>query len=89
MNAFYRCWTRKEAFLKALGSGLSHSLDGFSVSLLPEEPARLIRLDGDATAPNRWQIKGFSPEMGYEAAVAVEGDVSRMVSWQWDDILVV
>jgi len=86
MDAFYRCWTRKEAFGKALGGGLSISLSSFCVSLLPDEPARLTRLDGDATAPNRWQIQDFSPEIGYEAAVAVDGEISRMVSWQWDDL---
>jgi 4'-phosphopantetheinyl transferase len=85
ISAFYRCWTRKEAFVKALGSGLSYPLDWFCVSILPEEPARLIRLRGDSTAPNRWQIRELSSGKGYEAALAVEGDVTRIVSRQWGD----
>jgi 4'-phosphopantetheinyl transferase len=40
--AFYRCWTRKEALLKAEGSGLFHALDTFSVSLRPDEPAQVL-----------------------------------------------
>jgi 4'-phosphopantetheinyl transferase len=87
INAFYRCWTRKEAFVKALGNGLSYPLNSFSVSLLPEEPARLIRLNSDATAPYRWQIIDLSPRKGYEAALAVEGDISRIVSRQWDNLI--
>ena len=84
--AFYRGWTRKEAFIKAIGNGLSYPLNSFSVSLLPDEPARLINLEGDATAPNRWQIKDLSPEKDYEAALAVEGDISHIVSQQFEYI---
>lgn len=61
LQGFYRCWTRKEAVIKALGLGLAQPLDAFDVTLAPCEPARLLRLAGDAQAPHRWQLHHFSP----------------------------
>ena len=69
--AFFRCWTRKEAYIKALGSGLSHPLDQFDVTLGPDEPAALIRDHRDAQATSRWSM--FNLELdGYAGAVVVE-----------------
>ena len=66
--AFFRCWTRKEAYLKALGTGLQTPLDGFSVSLLPGQPA--IFLNG---ATQDWHLESFQPAEGYAGAVAYSG----------------
>jgi 4'-phosphopantetheinyl transferase len=69
---FFNCWTRKEAFIKALGDGLSHSLDSFDVSLAPGEPAKILRVGktcGDGTG---WRLDSFSPAPGYIAAVVTE-----------------
>jgi 4'-phosphopantetheinyl transferase len=66
-EGFYNCWTRKEAFVKALGRGLSHPLDSFDVSVAPGEPAALLSAHG------RWSLHGFSPRPGFQAAVVVEG----------------
>jgi len=68
--AFFRCWTRKEAFVKALGEGLSHPLDRFEVTLAPDVPARLVAIDGDAAAAAAWSLFSLDPEPGYVAAVA-------------------
>jgi 4'-phosphopantetheinyl transferase len=68
---FLNCWTRKEAFVKAIGTGLSHPLDSFDVSLAPGEPARMLRIqntDGDCG----WRIGGFFPAPGFVAAVVNE-----------------
>ena len=67
---FFNCWTRKEAFVKALGVGLSLSLQRFEVSLAPGEPARLVRLDRTLGERSAWQIAGFSPLPGFVAAIA-------------------
>jgi len=82
-EAFFNCWTRKEAFIKAIGNGLSHSLDKFDVSLVPGEPARLLRIEGDSKAASRWFIQELKPTFGFAAAFAVEGRRWRLRCWQW------
>ena len=73
LAAFFNCWTRKEAYIKATGDGLSFPLDRFSVSLTPGEPAQLLNVDGERTAPNLWYLKSLVPTPNYVAAIAVEG----------------
>lgn len=70
-SAFYNCWTRKEAFIKAKGGGLSIPLDQFEVSLLPdEEPVlKVIRWDQD-DVPN-WRVRGFKIGKDYTGAAMV------------------
>jgi 4'-phosphopantetheinyl transferase len=67
--AFFNCWTRKEAFIKAIGDGLYHPLDSFDVSLAPGEPARILRV-GDVPGEScGWHLETFSPAPGFVAAV--------------------
>jgi 4'-phosphopantetheinyl transferase len=81
--AFFRCWTRKEAFVKATGEGLARPLDAFSVSLAPGESARLVGLAGDPGALDRWSIFDLAPAPGYAGALVVEGHVEppRLRDW--------
>ena len=72
-GGFFRCWTRKEAYLKALGAGLSLDLQGFVVSLAPGEPAALLESEHGAAEVARWSLMAFEPHPDYAAAVAVEG----------------
>ena len=81
LQAFYNCWTRKEAYIKAVGKGLAQPLDQFEVSLEPGEPARLLNLKGCPHERPRWSLKSFTPELGYVAALAVEGH-----RWQFVDL---
>ena len=67
---FFQCWTRKEAFIKALGSGLSTPLDSFSVSLSPGIPACLRMVDGDPQEAARWQLVHLDPAPGHVGAIA-------------------
>lgn len=71
-RAFFNCWTRKEAFVKAVGEGLSHPLDVFDVNLAPGAEARLIRLEGSTARAAEWSMLDLSPMEGWVGAVAVE-----------------
>ncbi len=68
--AFFNCWTRKEAFVKALGEGFSRPLHSFEVTLDPGAPAQLVRVDRLPDEAPMWSLHGFEPASGYCAAVA-------------------
>lgn len=82
-TAFYTCWTRKEAYIKAVGKGLSLGLDQFDVSFRPGEPAALLRVSGDAQEAARWALREITPAPDYVGALAVEGHDWRLQCWQW------
>jgi 4'-phosphopantetheinyl transferase len=69
--AFFRCWTRKEAFLKARGHGLSFPLDRFDVSVGADETEVTLTTRPDVSESERWQILQVPAPEGYAAAVAV------------------
>jgi 4'-phosphopantetheinyl transferase len=68
-EAFFRCWTRKEAYIKALGGGLSIPLDSFRVTLRPGDEARVVWSAGEAEARG-WTMHEFDPGPGYAGAIA-------------------
>lgn len=71
--AFFRCWTRKEAYLKARGVGLGVRLSSFTVSLDPERP-RLEHSDENPDEPSRWSFASWEDQDQYVGAVAVRGE---------------
>jgi 4'-phosphopantetheinyl transferase len=73
-EAFFKCWTSKEAYLKATGDGLSQPLVLIEVSIAPGEPARLLSIEGDPQKASRWSIQELIPASGYVAALVVEGE---------------
>jgi len=79
--AFFRAWTRKEAYIKGRGDGLSWPLDGFEVSTGPD--AALVVDRNAPEAPSRWWLTELIPESGYLGAVAVEGPVGPLRLWRW------
>src|SRR5574341_764044 len=83
LEAFYNCWTRKEAYIKACGDGVSQPLDRFDVSLALDEPAQLLSIDGSQAEASRWYLCGFKPAPGYIAALAVEGGLWKLAQVQW------
>jgi 4'-phosphopantetheinyl transferase len=71
-QAFFNCWTRKEAFIKAVGEGLSYPLDQFTVTVVPGQAARLLSARGGAQEAGRWSLVDLNCGDGYAAALAVE-----------------
>jgi 4'-phosphopantetheinyl transferase len=82
--AFFNCWTRKEAYVKACGEGLSYPLQRFSVSLIPGERARLLSVDEPHEA-DRWSLVELFQQNNYVAALVVEGGAPRLRCWQYPD----
>jgi 4'-phosphopantetheinyl transferase len=68
---FFNCWTRKEAFIKALGDGLHYPLDRFDVSLAPGDPARILRVEAVTGEQCGWALHGFMPGPGLAGAIVV------------------
>lgn len=68
--AFFRCWTRKEAYLKATGTGLSTDLNSFQVTLRAQYPARLLHIDHNRRAASRWTIQDLDSIPGHAGALA-------------------
>lgn len=74
---FFNCWTRKEAFIKACGDGLSHPLDRFEVSLAPGQPARILRVGDTPGSACGWSLESFTPAPGYVAALVTATPTPR------------
>lgn len=72
-EAFFLCWTRKEAFVKAKGGGLSLALDQFDVSLDPRQPAQLLGTRPDPEERSRWSLAALDVDPAFPAALVVEG----------------
>jgi len=81
--AFFRCWTRKEAFIKAIGDGLSYPLNRFAVSFNADQPPALESIDGDANAARAWSLLDIQPATDYAGAVVVHAPACRLTCWSW------
>ena len=80
-QAFFNCWTRKEAYLKAIGDGLACPLDRVEVSLTPGEPPRLLSIAG--TPLDHWTLQELTPACSYVGALAVRGQNWHIACWRW------
>jgi 4'-phosphopantetheinyl transferase len=79
LQGFYNCWTRKEAFIKATGRGMSFPLTAFDVSLEPGAPAQLLRVEGSRRKAAAWRVFDLPPVPGFAAAL-VTRDTCRDLS---------
>lgn len=83
-RAFFACWTRKEAYLKAKGVGLSLPLNQFDVSFLPDEEPRLLATRPDPAEAQNWALWALDLSSDYAAALAVSGSGRKLKCWKWD-----
>jgi 4'-phosphopantetheinyl transferase len=77
-RGFFRCWTRKEAYIKAEGSGLSLPLHQFDVSLGAGDSSLLLATRPDSAEAARWTLREVQAGDGYVAALCVQGDGWRL-----------
>ncbi|HEY2498705.1 MAG TPA: 4'-phosphopantetheinyl transferase superfamily protein [Candidatus Angelobacter sp.] len=83
VGAFFNCWTRKEAYIKARGQGLSIPLDSFEVAFAPGEKPALLNVKNGDEHFSRWGFYALHPGSGYKAALAVEGEDHELRLWDW------
>jgi 4'-phosphopantetheinyl transferase len=80
---FFYCWTRKEAFIKAVGEGLSFPLNKFEVSLEPDKPAKLLATHWQPKDVSKWSVYSLSPEPNFVGSLVIEGFVEKVKCWSW------
>ncbi len=76
---FFNAWTRKEAFLKATGKGISYGIDRVEVTLRPGEMPVVLSIDGNRQDAAKWSLAALDPGAGYVGAVALEGRWEQIV----------
>ena len=85
IRGFFECWSRKEAFIKAIGEGLSHPLDSFEVSFFPDTVVTLRLDSGDS---GKWALRNIDPGPGYCGAIVFERNPDGSADpdihlWEW------
>ncbi len=79
LEGFYNCWTRKEAILKAEGTGLNVRLDAFDVSLRPEVKAEVLCVRPDAGFTSSWHLVELRPASGFVGALATDASTPTKI----------
>lgn len=86
---FYRCWTRKESFIKAKSQGLTFPLDSFSVSIHSDKKTELLETKWDEKEKSTWKLFTFSPHQNYIGAVSVQNKISNIEYFNINDYKII
>ena len=82
LEGFYRCWTCKEAYVKATGDGLARPTESFDVAFGRGEAAQLLSVEREPDEAARWSMAALAPAPGYVGAIAVEGHGWSLACWR-------
>jgi 4'-phosphopantetheinyl transferase len=82
-DAFFACWTRKEAYIKAVGNGLSLPLNQFDVCIVPGKAAGLLSTRPNPAEARRWSMRALNVQINYNAALVVESGDWHLKMWDW------
>lgn len=85
-EGFFNCWTRKEAFIKAQGKGLSIPLNQFVVTLQPDQPAALVSTGWDEAEAGRWSLYALPIDAGFRAALVAENRGHSIILWKFGEV---
>lgn len=83
LEAFYKCWTSKEAIAKAIGQGLSYPLHTLSVSLDPSKTSDTIKIDDNLLNSKKWHLFTINPEPNYKASFSFNGSFKKINYWRY------
>lgn len=81
LTAFYRCWTRKEAYLKALGCGISKPTTTFDVTFLEGADPKVVAINGDHKAAADWSLFDLPVVSGYTGSLAIRSRAAVRLVW--------
>jgi 4'-phosphopantetheinyl transferase len=84
LRGFFAVWSRKEAVVKALGTGISHRLSSFTVSVDPDQPAQLLETEWDSAAKEEWEIRDVPLPDDYAGALVARGKDWRPLFHRWE-----
>ncbi len=85
LEAFFRAWTRKEAYIKAIGLGLYYPLEKFTVDLSSTSEKGLISIEGSTEKAKNWHLPSFYADERFMAAVAIEAEIKNWLFLDWQN----
>ena len=83
LEGFFNCWTRKEAILKAVGTGLQMRLDAFDVTVNSKEQAAVLGVRADAGFTSSWHLTELRPAAGFIGALASETPPAKVICYRF------